>query len=117
MALGLEILINMKNLQFVKFLNNQVISVWLSLSDKIKERDFYKGLRDFGFGNLTSVDLLGETAGNLKKPDSYSGISKAFISHGYEISVTPIQMIMAYSALINGGNFITALYTEEKCKS
>ena len=78
----------------------------VKLSDKISGRDFYKGLRDFGFGNLTSIDLLGETKGKLKTPNSYSGISKAFISHGYEISVTPIQMLMAYSALINGGNLI-----------
>lgn len=76
----------------------------VKLSRKINDNDFYKGLRDFGFGNLTSIDMPGETRGYLKKPDQFSGISKAFISHGYEISVTPIQMIMAYSAIINGGN-------------
>lgn len=75
----------------------------VKLSDRISSRDFYKGLRDFGFGNVTSIDLLGEAKGKLKKPDNYSGISKAFIAHGYEISATPLQMIMAYSALINGG--------------
>ncbi len=75
----------------------------VKLSEKIDDRDFYKGLRDFGFGNPTSIDLLGETKGYLKKPNQFSGLSKAFISHGYEVSVTPIQMIMAYSALINGG--------------
>ena len=85
----------------------------VKLSDKIGERPFYKGLRDFGFGNLTSVDMLGETKGRLKKPDTYSGISKAFISHGYEIAVTPIQMVMAYSALINGGNLIQPYITKE----
>jgi len=78
----------------------------VKLSDRIGERDFYKGLRDFGFGNLTSIDLSSESKGRLKKPDRYSGISKAFISHGYEISVTPIQMVMAYSALINGGKLL-----------
>ncbi|MCP5061763.1 MAG: transpeptidase family protein [Ignavibacteriae bacterium] len=76
----------------------------VKLSDRIDDRDFYKGLRDFGFGNLTSVDMLGETKGYLKKPNQYSGITKAFISHGYEVSVTPMQMVSAYSALINGGN-------------
>lgn len=85
----------------------------VKLSEKINERDFYKGLRDFGFGNLTSIDLIGETRGLLKKPDTFSGISKAFISHGYEISVTPIQMIMAYSALINGGKLLQP-YTVKK---
>ena len=48
--------------------------------------------------------MLGETRGNLKKPNQFSKISKAFMAHGYEISVTPIQMVMAYSAIINGGN-------------
>jgi len=76
----------------------------VKLSDRIDDRDFYKGLRDFGFGNLTSVDMLGETKGYLKKPNQFSGITKAFISHGYEVSVTPMQMVSAYSALINGGN-------------
>jgi cell division protein FtsI/penicillin-binding protein 2 len=85
----------------------------VKLSDKIGERQFYKGLRDFGFGNLTSIDMLGETKGSLKKPDKYSGISKAFISHGYEISVTPIQMVMAYSALINGGKLFQPYVTKE----
>ncbi len=78
----------------------------VKLSTKINDNNFYKGLRDFGFGNLTSIDMLGETRGSLKKPDQFSGLSKAFISHGYEISATPIQMIMAYSALINGGNIL-----------
>lgn len=78
----------------------------VKLSDRIKPNDFYRGLRDFGFGNLSSIDLIGESKGNLKKPDSFSGISKAFIAHGYEISVTPIQMVMAYSAIINGGKLL-----------
>ncbi|MFZ1289642.1 MAG: penicillin-binding protein [Melioribacteraceae bacterium] len=78
----------------------------VKLSEKIDNNDFYKGLRDFGFGNFTSIDLLGETRGSLKKPNQFSRISKAFMSHGYEISVTPIQMVMAYSAIVNGGNLL-----------
>lgn len=75
----------------------------VKLSDRISSNKFYKYLRDFGFGNTTSIDLPGETEGNLKKPDQYTGISKAFIAHGYEISVTPLQVATAYCALVNGG--------------
>ena len=85
----------------------------VKLSDRINEKLFYKGLRDFGFGNFTEVDLPGEAKGMLKKPMSYSAISKAFIAHGYEISVTPIQMTMAYAALINGG-FLLRPFTVKK---
>ncbi|MEW6196084.1 MAG: penicillin-binding protein [Bacteroidota bacterium] len=73
------------------------------LSARIDDEDFYKYLRDFGFSNPTSIDLIGEAEGYLKKPDKYSLLTKPFLSFGYEISVTPIQMITAYSALVNGG--------------
>lgn len=73
------------------------------LGQRISDDDFYKYLRGFGFGNLTSVQLPGEAAGKLKKPTNWSKISKAYMSFGYEISVTPLQLITAFSALINGG--------------
>jgi len=70
---------------------------------------FYKYLRAFGFGNYSSICLPGETNGTLKKPDQWSGLTKAFMSFGYEISVTPVQLITAYSALINGGTLFQPL--------
>ncbi len=76
------------------------------LSDKIDDDTFYRYLRDYGFGSLTSIDLPGEAPGVLRKPKNYSKISKKFISFGYEISVTPIQLAAAYSALVNGGELM-----------
>ncbi|NOX16974.1 MAG: transpeptidase family protein [Chlorobi bacterium] len=73
------------------------------LSDRLSGKELYKHLRDFGFGQITSVDLPSEAPGFLKKPSQYSALSKAYISFGYEISVSPLQMAAAYSALINGG--------------
>lgn len=73
------------------------------LSTRIKDNDLYKYLRDFGFSNLTSIELAGEAPGYLKKPSNFNPLTKPFISFGYEISVTPLQMIAAFSALINGG--------------
>ncbi|MBU0473999.1 MAG: transpeptidase family protein [Bacteroidetes bacterium] len=76
------------------------------LSDKIDDDTFYRYLRNYGFGNLTSINLPGETPGFLKKPKQYSKISKNFIAFGYEISVTPIQLLNAYCALVNGGDLL-----------
>ncbi len=73
------------------------------LSERMNSDMFYKCLRDFGFGNSTGIELLGEVNGFLKKPKSYSAISKKFISHGYEISATPLQLLSAFNSLINGG--------------
>lgn len=73
------------------------------LVQRIDDEKFYKYLRGFGFGNSTSITLAGETPGRLRKPNDWSKISKAYISFGYEVSVTPLQIISGYSAIVNGG--------------
>ena len=73
------------------------------LSSRFNNESLYKYLRDFGFSNPTSIELPGEAEGLLRKPASYNQLSKAFLSFGYGIAVTPLQMITAYSALVNGG--------------
>lgn len=73
------------------------------LVQRIDDEKFFKYLRGFGFGNVTSLTLPGETAGKLRKPTEWSAVSKAYISFGYEVSVTPLQMLAGYCALINGG--------------
>jgi cell division protein FtsI (penicillin-binding protein 3) len=73
------------------------------LVQRIDNELFYKYIRGFGFGNYSSIDLPGEAEGSLKKPTGWTPITKAFLSFGYELSVTPIQLISAYAAVINGG--------------
>lgn len=88
----------------VKGVIEQSSNVGISkLSQRIDDELFYKYLRGFGFGNYTSLNLPGEVKGNLKKPSQWSALTKAFMSFGYEISVTPIQLVTAYSAIVNGG--------------
>ncbi len=73
------------------------------LSERITSATLYKYLRNFGFGNKTGIDLPGETRGELRKPASFSATTKSAISRGYAISVSPLQITNAYSALLNGG--------------
>lgn len=63
----------------------------------------YENLRDFGFGVTTGIRLPGETKGTLRHPEEWGEQSAASLAIGYEISVTPLQMAMAYGALANGG--------------
>jgi cell division protein FtsI (penicillin-binding protein 3) len=63
----------------------------------------YENLRDFGFGVLTGIELPGEVGGTLRRPSGWTPQSPASLAIGYEISVTPLQMAMAYGALANGG--------------
>lgn len=90
------------------------------LSERLDTEVFYKYLRDFGFSNKTSLDLPSEAEGLLKLPKNFTGITKAFMSYGYELAVTPLQMTAAYCSLINGGNlyqpYITKSITDHSGK-
>ncbi|MCG6987420.1 MAG: PASTA domain-containing protein [Gemmatimonadetes bacterium] len=63
----------------------------------------YENLRDFGFGTPTGIEIPGEASGVLRTPDAWTAQSPASLAIGYEVSVTPLQMAMAYGALANGG--------------
>jgi len=73
------------------------------LVQRINDDVYYKYVRAFGFGNYTGIKLPGEVDGELKKPNDWSAVTKAFMSFGYELMVTPLQLISSYCALINGG--------------
>ncbi len=81
--------------------------VFATLANKIEEAGgaskFYKYIRDFGFGVPTGIDMRGEISGQLPKPKNFSGVTTAYIGHGYGVDVTPIQLTMAYSAIANDG--------------
>jgi cell division protein FtsI/penicillin-binding protein 2 len=62
-----------------------------------------QSLRDFGFGTPSGVDLPGEESGQLKTVDQWSGRTLPTMAIGQEVTVTPLQMAMAYAALANGG--------------
>ncbi|TMQ64750.1 MAG: PASTA domain-containing protein [Candidatus Eisenbacteria bacterium] len=63
----------------------------------------YDFARLFGFGQATRISLPGEAPGQIRHPDRWSKRSLATISIGQEVLVTPIQMLMAYAAVANGG--------------
>lgn len=66
----------------------------------------YAGLRDFGFGTPTGVEYPVEASGRLPRPDRWSKATAASLATGYEVSVTPVQMTLAYGALANGGDLM-----------
>ena len=73
---------------------------------KIGSDKFYRYARDFGFGVPTGIELPGEIPGELKKPYEWSKVSLPFMSFGYEVMVTTLQMAQAYAAIANGGTLM-----------
>ena len=64
---------------------------------------FYSGLRAFGLGYRTGIDLPGEAAGLIMKPSTWREIDLANHGFGQGVGVTPMQLAVAYAAIANGG--------------
>ena len=82
-------------------------------ASRMSPRIQYETLRDFGFGTQTGIQIPGEVGGTLRKPERWSSQSPASLAIGYEVSVTPLQMAMAYGALANGGRLMQPLLVKE----
>jgi cell division protein FtsI/penicillin-binding protein 2 len=71
--------------------------------------NFYGYMAKFGFGHPTGIDLSGEAGGRLKIPGDadWYPVDLATNSFGQGITATPIQMMMATSAVANSGVMVT----------
>jgi cell division protein FtsI/penicillin-binding protein 2 len=67
------------------------------------EAGLYRYMRDFGFGSRTGIFLPGEVYGSVPPVKSWTKVSIVQIPMGQGIAVTPLQMVMAMSAIANGG--------------
>src|SRR5579859_3567641 len=69
---------------------------------------FYKGLKDFGVGQRTGIDLEGEAAGILHTPGDlyWSDSDLATNSFGQGLTVTPLQMLSFTNVIANGGQMM-----------
>lgn len=76
------------------------------IAQKLGPENFYKYAKRFRFGMKTNIDLLGEVAGLLKPPAQWSKTSISAIPIGHEVTVTPLQLVSAISAIANDGVYM-----------
>ena len=76
-----------------------------TIATEMGQERFYTSMRSFGFGQRTGIDLPGEEAGILRMPgdSDWSESNLATNSFGQGVSITPLQMITAVSAIANDG--------------
>ncbi|NCF74958.1 MAG: hypothetical protein GWO87_00505 [Xanthomonadaceae bacterium] len=85
-----------------KSLNTGAIFV----SNKIGREEFKKYVENFGFGESTGIELGPESIGDIRSLNKKKEIYGATASFGQGISVTPLQMANAFSAIANGGKLM-----------
>ena len=84
--------------------SSNVGMVWVG--EKLGNNNIYSYLEKYGLGKLTGIDLQGEAEAYLKPKNAWYPIDYSTVTFGQGIAVTPIQMITAFSSLINGGNLL-----------
>lgn len=77
-----------------------------AIGNKLNTHKAYGMLRQFGFGVPSDVEIAGEEAGLLRVPEEWLGTVKANIAMGQGLAVTPLQLVMAISAIANGGDLL-----------
>jgi len=72
---------------------------------KTGHKTFYEYLKKYGFGELSGIDLPDEVRGSVRNLErkEVREIDFATTAYGQGVSVTPIQLITAFSAIANGG--------------
>lgn len=77
------------------------------IGQRLGKKRLYEGLKLFGFGEKTGIELPGEIPGLFRPLHKWDGYSVTRIPFGHEISVTAMQLVRAYCILANGGRLIS----------
>jgi cell division protein FtsI (penicillin-binding protein 3) len=99
-------------LSFSKILQVSSNIGFTKVAEKLKKDRYFKYIEKFGFGRSTGIDVPGEVPGLLRKAESWSAIDLATHAFGQGISATPMQMVMAYAAIANGGFLMRPYITQ-----
>lgn len=84
--------------------SDNVGMVWVA--GKMSNDELRAKFVQFGFPDKTGIDLAGESQGSLLPLKDWREIHRATMSFGQGMTATPIQMVRAWAALINGGSLV-----------
>ena len=83
----------------------------ITSAQRLSNKELYQYFRNFNFGNRTGLDYPAEPEGILKELKKWTKMTKAIINIGQEIGVSAVQMISAFNAIVNGGNYFEPYLT------
>jgi cell division protein FtsI (penicillin-binding protein 3) len=82
-----------------------------------KRQKYVRHLRDFNLSIPTGIEVGGEPSPYIKNPDNvsdnWSGITLPWMSIGYELQITPLQLLTFYNAIANNGKMMKPYVVSE----
>ena len=96
---------------------NSCNPVFKQVGERIGVDGIYDGLRKLGLFEQTGVDLPGEANSIFHKQEKVGPVELATMSFGQSFQITPLQLMRAAAAVVNGGNLVTphfGVYTTDE---
>jgi len=92
---------------FVEGIQNSCNPVFMEIGARVGVTDMYKTFRKLGLFEKTGVDLPGEATSIMHKAENVGAVELATVSFGQSFQITPLQLLRASSAVVNGGYLVT----------
>ena len=96
----------------VQSVGNSCNPAFINYGLRIGNEKFYEYLRSFGLMNTTGIDLGGEAVGVFAADSSFTQLDLACYAFGQNFTVTPLALIAAQAACVNGGYLHTPYLVE-----
>ncbi len=88
---------------------------FINLGERLGKEKLFGYIRAFGYGQRSGIDYPGESEGLIFDLEQVGPVELATSSFGQGISATPLQQLMAVSAIANGGNLMKPYLVEKIC--
>lgn len=98
---------------FLQVLENSSNPGFVEIGRRLGLDRLYQYVTDFGFGSKTGIELPGESTGIMFKKEAMGPVEQATVAFGQGLSVTPIQLVRAFSAVINGGTLYKPMIVKQ----
>ncbi len=92
---------------FLEGFMNSCNPVFMDVGARCGAKQLYETFKQLGLFEKTGIDLPGESASIMHKESDIGVVELATISFGQSFQITPLQMLRAVSAVINGGTLVT----------
>lgn len=92
---------------FAQTLMNSCNPAFITWGSRVGAEDFYYYMEKLGLLGKTGVDLPGEAGTIIHKLENVGEVELATMSFGQSFQITPLQLLRAASAIINGGTLVT----------
>ncbi|WP_028043650.1 penicillin-binding transpeptidase domain-containing protein [Candidatus Stoquefichus massiliensis] len=88
---------------FREVLQNSSNPGFVEIGRRLGKEKLYQYVKDFGLTEKTGIDLTGESSGIMFSYENFNEVEQATVAFGQGISITPIQLVRAVCACVNGG--------------